>query len=618
MKTVVLFSFLLLLASTSLAQPAWKADLDSQVRFYDTTDFGIVLAGTEKSLYAIDGQTGERLWRRSTGKVGETAVTQVPNTDIVLFTRDLGSKSRLEAVDVLTGKRIWQSDKVKGGVMQLALDPELDVLAIVLAKDARGKVGDNLKRKPTVHVLQLSSGDELWKKDLDDDLEMMPSRFDSDGDVDFTLDNYRAPLILDGRLWLFYEGSTSYDAHTGKEKEREKFKVNERGLALTESGPVWDDSHIFVSGRGQIRAIDRSTGREDWNASDVGNCAEMVLVNEILYVRTGGRFTRLKDGELEDKGPFGVAAIDARTGKTLWRYKGADKGLTNFAFVDPGTIVLADRDELIAIDAGTGKRATSRKHKIDDAEFVIVNESGQAVVGGKNELAAFSPRNSKEPEFWRVRHTPPARGILRIAAGIALRAAALYFRYGGLATSALGVVRGGMNLASAANSFRVSGLRSHLGTVDLSSLASETARSYVTRRFYSYGSLGREPSFASRLSGLEVTPGSLASRAAASAVPSREDLQESILDRLDPTRQMDRLSDYLLRRKRLAELRSNMMYFYTDLPRGGHGFIGTNVHTGGDDRFVNVGDPDPRFVVDDSAQLLYSADGNSLRAYPIR
>src|SRR5882724_368162 len=113
MKTAVLFSCLLL-ASTCLAQTAWKADLDSKVRFYDTTDFGIVLAGSEKSLYALDGRTGERIWRRSTGKVGETAVTQVPNTDIVLFTRDLGSKSRLEAVDVLTGTRIWQSDKVKG------------------------------------------------------------------------------------------------------------------------------------------------------------------------------------------------------------------------------------------------------------------------------------------------------------------------------------------------------------------------------------------------------------------------------------------------------------------------------------------------------------------------
>jgi hypothetical protein len=60
------------------------------------------------------------------------------------------------------------------------------------------------------------------------------------------------------------------------------------------------------------------------------------------------------------------------------------------------------------------------------------------------------------------------------------------------------------------------------------------------------------------------------------------------------------------------------MYFYTDLPRGGHGLIGTNVHTGRDERFIAVGDPDPQFVVDDAAGLLYSAEGDKLRAYPVR
>jgi hypothetical protein len=74
------------------------------------------------------------VWRRKTGKVNETAVTPVPNTDLILLTRDLGSKSRLEAVDVLSGSRIWESDKVKGDVMQLAVDPESDLIAVVLVK----------------------------------------------------------------------------------------------------------------------------------------------------------------------------------------------------------------------------------------------------------------------------------------------------------------------------------------------------------------------------------------------------------------------------------------------------------------------------------------------------
>src|SRR3982751_5224441 len=159
MKSTLIISFLAVAFSvTATAQPAWQTNLDSRVSFYQTTDFGIVLAGTEKSLYAFDGQTGERIWRRETGRINETAVTPVPGTDVILFTRDLGDKSRLEAVDVMTGERLWQRDKVKGDVMQLAADPEHDLLAVVLVKGADGRVGDEVKRKPIVHVLQLSSG----------------------------------------------------------------------------------------------------------------------------------------------------------------------------------------------------------------------------------------------------------------------------------------------------------------------------------------------------------------------------------------------------------------------------------------------------------------------------
>jgi outer membrane protein assembly factor BamB len=641
----------------SYAQPAWQSNLDSRIQFYQTTDFGIVLAGTEKSLYAVDGQSGERLWRRETGKINETAVTPVPDTDLILFSRDLGSKSRLEAVDLISGNTVWQSDKVKGDVMQLAIDPESDLIAVVLVKEARGNAGSEFKRKPVLHVLKLSDGEELWKRELDSDVQMMPSRFGENlGEIAFTLDNYRAPLMIDGRLFLFYEGATSYDARTGKEKEREKFTINENGLALTEADPVFDDSRVYISGRGRIRAVSRRTGNVEWKADDLGNAAEMALIGTTLFVRTGGQFTKLKDGETEAKGPFGVSAIDTTNGKTLWRYKGADKGLTNFAFADANTILIADRDDLISIDAKTGKRRDALEHKIEKAQFVLINERGDAVVGGKDEIAAFSldARRSMQKadreggrniqverfaftdarssamerpsanEVWRVRHKAPGRGAFRIIAGIALRATALYFRYGGLATSAFGIARGGLNLAGTINSFRWSGLRSRFGSFDLTTLASNSARNYVTRRFYSYGSLARTPNLINRVSGLQViTPSSIRGSVVGSivgrATPSRAEVRESVLDRLDPTRYAERLSDYLLRRKRLAELRGNYMYFYTDLkkPFDRKGLIGVNVHTGQDARFILASDPDQQFVTDETVNLLYSADGSRLQAFDV-
>ena len=614
-------------SSATVAQSVWQTPLDSNIRFYQTTDLGIVIAGTEKSLYAIDGTTGERLWRRSTGKIGETAVTAIPDTDVILFTQDVGSKSRLEAVDIVSGSRLWLSDKVKGDVMQLAVDPENDLIAVVLVKDAKGNAGETLKRKPVIHVMQLSTGDELWKRELDGAIEMMPARFAENlGEIAFTLDNYRAPLMIDGRLFLFYDGATSCDARSGKEKEREKFRINEDGLALTEADPIVDDVHVYVSGRGRVRAVNRRSGEVDWKADDLGISAEMAQVGNILYVRTGGQFTRLKDGEIQEKGPFGVSAIDTRNGKTLWRFKGADKGLTNFVFSDVSTILIADKDDLITLDAKTGKPRSKREHKVEKAQFVLVNESGQAVVGGRDQIAAFRVGEKKGTEIWRVRHKAPDRGVLKIVAGVALRAAAIYFRYGGLATSAIGLARSGLSFATAVNSFRVSGLKTRFGSFDLSTLAGNSVRNYVTRRIYAYGSLGRTPGLLSGMSGLQVSlpnatdlRGRVIGRAIDRVTPSRAEVQDSIFDRVDPVRQIERLSDFLLRRKSLAELRSNHMYFYTDLPKpfDRKGLVGVNIHNGIDARFALVADPDPQFVTDETAGLLYSASGSRLQAFDI-
>ena len=467
------------------------------------------------------------LWRRNHRGLSETSITPIPSTDLILVSLDEGDRSRLEAIDLLSGETLWRSEKVKGDVMQLAVEPDADLLAVVLIKKAKGDIGDELKRSPQIHVLQLSSGDELWKKELESDVEMMPSRFGENlGEIPFTLDNYRPPLMLDGKLYLFYEGATSFDARTGKEFEREKFKINEGGLALTEADPVFDEKFIYTSGKGKIRAINRQSGKVDWEAKDLGVTPEMAIVGNVLYVRTGGQFTRLKDGETEEKGSFGVSAIDTKNGKTLWRYKGADKGLTNFVFADANTILVADKDDLITINAQTGKKISEFEHDVEKAQFVLINESGAAVVGGRDEIAAFQSSKFKAQssnlfqnsfleiqnpkskiqnrnELWRVKHKAPARGIFRIVAGIALRAAALYFRYGGLATSALNLVRGA-NAARSILSLRWSGLKSRFSSFDLTTLASNSAKNYVTNRISVFGVASRTQNLLNRVGGLQI------------------------------------------------------------------------------------------------------------------
>jgi len=590
---------------------SWSARFDSDVRFYQLTELGALVVGTEKSLYAVDGESGEVLWRRKNARLDETDVAPVAGTDLLLLNLERDKRARLEAVDLLTGRPIWQSDKLKGSVMQLAVDLQDELVAVVLARDAKDKAREGFKRRPTLHLLSLASGDELWRHDLDSEVEMMPARWSEKEDAKtvYTLDNYRAPLFLDRRLYLFYEGVTSLDARTGKERIREKYRVNEEGLALTEADPVADEQHLYVSGRGRVRAISRATGKAVWEAKDLGLTPELLLANKLLFVRTGGQFTRLKDGDVVERGPFGVSAIDPATGKILWRYKGADRGLTNLALLNAGdaaaTALIADRDELIAIDEATGKPHARIKHRIERAAFVLINESGQAVVGGRDEIAAFSPAfgdpSRGEQAVWRVRHEAPGRGALRTVGAIAARSASLYFRYGGAATTAYR----GAQLASGISSLRWSGLASRVVLPNLTDYAAGAAREYVTSSLKPYGILAR----AQR------------TRAGLSAIRSPQiavdvDVEERLFDRLDPAHQLDKLSRFLWRRQRLAVVRGQLMYFYTELKNaGGRGLAGVNLNTGETQRQIRLNEPDPRLTTDEIVGLLYAAQGDRLFAH---
>jgi len=162
-------------------------------------------------------------------------------------------------------------------------------------------------------------------------------------------------------------------------------------------------------------------------------------------------------------------------------------------------------------------------------------------------------------------------------------------------------------------------LRTRFGSVDLTTLASNATRNYVAQRIYAYGSLAHTSNLPGGSAISIPTTASIRGSIIDRATPSSSDVQESVFDRLDPSRRLEKFSAFLLRRKRLAELRSNYMYFYTDLskPFDKKGLVGVNVHTGRDARYILASDPDPSFVTDETADLLYSANGSTLQAFDI-
>jgi len=87
-----------------------------------------------------------------------------------------------------------------------------------------------------------------------------------------------------------------------------------------------------------------------------------------------------------------------------------------------------------------------------------------------------------------------------------------------------------------------------------------------------------------------------------------------IAKRIDAPRQLDRLSRFLWHRERLAELRGQWMYFYTELDHG-NGLAGVNINNGRTDREVRLSDLDERFVTDEVLGVMFTASGNKLMSH---
>jgi hypothetical protein len=96
------------------------------------------------------------------------------------------------------------------------------------------------------------------------------------------------------------------------------------------------------------------------------------------------------------------------------------------------------------------------------------------------------------------------------------------------------------------------------------------------------------------------------------------DVDERLLDRLDPAHQLERLSRYLWHRDRLAALRGQWMYFYTDLKGvDGNGLAGVNINNGETQRQVRLRELDERFITDEALGIMFVSAGNRMLAHSV-
>jgi outer membrane protein assembly factor BamB len=258
-----------------------------------TVFFGSVDDGG--SVYALDAETGAKLWSYDTALVDSTPAVAdgaVYVTSRIVFALDARSGTLLWSYS--TGSRVLASPAVVDGVVYISS-------------------WDN-----NVYALDARTGAKLWSHDTGDWL-------------------WSSPAIANGTL---YVGSQDYnvyalDAHTGTELWASPIG------GLVESSPAVSNGVVYVgSADDAVYALNANNGAELWSyPTNDYVVSSPAISNGVVYVGSN-------DGNLY--------ALDAHTGAKLWSYS-TGGGIWCSPTVANGVVYVGSADQNIyALNADTG------------------------------------------------------------------------------------------------------------------------------------------------------------------------------------------------------------------------------------------------------------------------
>jgi len=431
----------LVMSQAALGSSLWTHKPAGDIKWYRVTDVGSLLVGSKGALYALDGETGREVWSRADlAGAEEYEVESIAGTPLVFVSDTSGTfrkGTKLYALDLLSGQNIWETEKLKGAAVAVEPVYEKDLVLLVTVENNSAN-----KAKPHLTALRMTTGELVWEADYPDSVDLYGIERKSRFFPKFDLSGSNPPIYDGDSVYFTYAGLHRYSLEDGRLLWGTKYDVTEGAIKRGNAQARIVGDTVYTSAKGQLRAIDRQTGAVRWVSKDFGGAiAEMKLDGDVLYSRLGGAFYDFSKREYVNKKPFGVAAVDAKTGGTLWYYDKADDSITNMAILpDLKTVLVADAKSLIGLDTTSGgKVKESYKVKLefknnlgaaataakvakfgfgglsaigkgggDDRDEPVAlyrRENGTVVVAGKQHLLAFDPRSRQI--VWSVKYEAP-------------------------------------------------------------------------------------------------------------------------------------------------------------------------------------------------------------------
>jgi len=300
----------------------------------------------EEVLGALDADTGKVLWRATypaaftispaaaRHEKGPKATPTFANGK--LFT--LGMTGIVSAFDAATGKRLWQTASSQPGPLyHTAMSPLVDGGLVIVHVGSHGR--------GALTAFDVNTGAVKW-------------RWDGDGP------GYGSAIVaeFDGTRQIItftQDNLVGVSASTGALLWKRRFETNYTQNCIT---PVLYGQTVIVSGLDKgVTAFKLVKANGQWNPVDVWENTEVSLymTNGVIVQDTFVALSHKNSGQF--------FALDARTGKTVW--KSAPRQASNAAISRAGDLlfILKDDAELLIARSGARGLETVKTYSVADS-----------------------------------------------------------------------------------------------------------------------------------------------------------------------------------------------------------------------------------------------------------
>lgn len=283
------------------------ADGELFVTVNDTDNLQTMQAG---SVYALDAETGQLLWKTQIAKDPSHSLPLVVEGKI-LVGDDSGT---LNVLDAETGKILWQKKLVGEG--EIHSSPAYADGLIFVGTEGDARYRENPRSPSSILALKPQSGEIVWQFPID----YAPDRVNL---------IHATPAINEGVVYFGSENGWFYalSAKDGGLIWRKELATG-RDMVGTSAAAGVGFGKVFVSlWSGKFLALDQKTGAVVWEFSYDGNGTDsspVVADNQVCLGAHEGYFY----------------CLDAETGKVLWQEKlgGPSAALTNGILIVPNAL----------------------------------------------------------------------------------------------------------------------------------------------------------------------------------------------------------------------------------------------------------------------------------------